>query len=797
MEVKDKLVTLESLKYIYDLLTSVNDETNLSIQELTERVNAVLNSDDDTLDQMSEIIAYIKSNKELIDAVTTSKVNVADIINNLTTNIANKPLSAAQGVALKSAIDALGEIVEQMPGCYVVNATPSGDGYIVDRTTSEIRGAVDAGNDVRIHDIQSGMYHHITKSDMLSAQFFGIEYDSIGATYVVAYLVSNNNTAIKDTIQIPSGADITELVMETLDQAKASGEFDGTPGADGGYYTIDLEQLSSQNVKISFTPSRDGMPSILPEVITLPQGPQGDPGTSPTVSVSAITGGHRITITDANGTKTIDVMDGEDGDPGKAGNGIKSAVLNADYTLTLTFDDGTSYTTPSIRGTNGADGRGIKSIAKTSGTGAAGTTDTYTITYTDNTTSTFTVYNGKNGANGSPGANGYTPVKGVDYWTDADKAEIASEVFAEMDEAGYVSVAQGVSNAGKVLMVDANGNLTLTDVPEMGVSGDIVGVVSQNKEIVLTGVLPEGVYTLKYQAEDGTMYDAGSINLESEQVVPITLHSGKIDYNNGGAIVASDTYLYTDFIEKGNNKAYKVSLVGEGSCLSIKVVYYDANGDYLSTSENNYPEVTNAVTTGTWSVPLIEGAAKFRLRIYHRSADYVAMTMENFVLTQYTIKYTNVLATSTDADGSIYQGKGYVDGYRLGSYSGNAGVGGLTATANHFTSGFIPYTNEQAKNTIPFYIKGVTLDIVNLPQYIRYALTIPGSADWFGVGDITDMTNSNQFTITQLGDKYYMFKPNGNVYTYQAWNTKNTTHIRFTLPGSGEGVIITVDEPIG
>ncbi|MBR0406756.1 MAG: hypothetical protein IJI53_01850 [Clostridia bacterium] len=40
-------------------------------------------------------------------------------------------------------------------------------------------------------------------------------------------------------------------------------------------------------------------------------------------------------------------------------NGIASAVMNADYTLTLTFTDGTAYTTPSIRGVSGADGQGV------------------------------------------------------------------------------------------------------------------------------------------------------------------------------------------------------------------------------------------------------------------------------------------------------------------------------------------------------------------------------------------------------------------------------------------------------
>ncbi len=41
---------------------------------------------------------------------------------------------------------------------------------------------------------------------------------------------------------------------------------------------------------------------------------------------------------------------------GDNGNGISSAVLNGDYTLTLTFTDGTTYTTPSIRGEKGEQG---------------------------------------------------------------------------------------------------------------------------------------------------------------------------------------------------------------------------------------------------------------------------------------------------------------------------------------------------------------------------------------------------------------------------------------------------------
>lgn len=90
---------------------NTNAEAHNDIRELivglTNRLNTLADSDDTTLDQLSEIVAYIKNNKSLIDGITTSKVNVADIINNLTTNASNKPLSAAQGVVLKALIDAI------------------------------------------------------------------------------------------------------------------------------------------------------------------------------------------------------------------------------------------------------------------------------------------------------------------------------------------------------------------------------------------------------------------------------------------------------------------------------------------------------------------------------------------------------------------------------------------------------------------------------------------------------------------------------------------------------------------
>ncbi len=84
-----------------------HNDIRVVIQGLSDRINALHDCDDTTLDQTKEIVAYIKANRSVIESVTTSKVNVADIIDNLTTNVSNKPLSARQGVELKKLVDAI------------------------------------------------------------------------------------------------------------------------------------------------------------------------------------------------------------------------------------------------------------------------------------------------------------------------------------------------------------------------------------------------------------------------------------------------------------------------------------------------------------------------------------------------------------------------------------------------------------------------------------------------------------------------------------------------------------------
>lgn len=187
----------------------------------------------------------------------------------------------------------------------------------------------------------------------------------------------------------------------------------GVSGATGGYYTPSVEQTDETTMQVSFSPSKDDMGAVEPVNVTLPRGrdgadgspgKDGEPGkdgVSPTASVQQTETGATITVTDSTGTTTATVQNGRDGDPGADGKD----------------------------GEPGADGFSptVSTEAISEGT---------RVTITDSTgQKSFDVMNGKNGADGAEGpagADGKTPVKGVDYYTEADKEEMVQAVIAAL-----------------------------------------------------------------------------------------------------------------------------------------------------------------------------------------------------------------------------------------------------------------------------------------------------------------------------------------------------------------------------
>ena len=73
---------------------------------------------------------------------------------------------------------------------------------------------------------------------------------------------------------------------------------------------------------------------------------------------------------------------------------------------------------------------------------------------------------------------GETPQKGVDYWTETEKAELIDEVLAALGT-------------------------------------PIFGRVDEDNHIILTGALPDGIYTLKYEDGNGNLTEIGTLTHSS------------------------------------------------------------------------------------------------------------------------------------------------------------------------------------------------------------------------------------------------------------------------------------------
>jgi len=145
---------------------------------------------------------------------------------------------------------------------------------------------------------------------------------------------------------------------------------DGTDGSDGiGITSITQNQDGTLSINLEdgtsyVTEPLKGETGAQGE--TGPQGPQGEKGDAFTYAdftpaqLEALTGPQGETGPQGpqgpKGDTGATGATGATGPTGATGNGISSAVLNADYTLTLTFTDGTSYTTSSIRGAKGEKG---------------------------------------------------------------------------------------------------------------------------------------------------------------------------------------------------------------------------------------------------------------------------------------------------------------------------------------------------------------------------------------------------------------------------------------------------------
>lgn len=223
----------------------------------------------------------------------------------------------------------------------------------------------------------------------------------------------------------------------------------GEDGEDGYTPQKGVDYFDGKDGEDGYTPVKgkdyfDGNPGYTP--VKGKDYYDGMDGISPTVEVTPITDGHRVTITDAYGSKSFDVMNGEDGEltgdiPAGADGGYYTPAVSSAGLLSWTPSKSDMPAVPSadikgpkgdagytpVKGKDYFDGENGTSVTVKSVNTSSADGGSNVVTFSDGKTLTV-----KNGSKGSPGTNGTTPVKGTDYWTAADRQSMVNDVLAAL-----------------------------------------------------------------------------------------------------------------------------------------------------------------------------------------------------------------------------------------------------------------------------------------------------------------------------------------------------------------------------
>ena len=203
-------------------------------------------------------------------------------------------------------------------------------------------------------------------------------------------------------------------------------------------------ELNTQMYISSGMKCRDAILGRYPDIITqlLNRMDSVEAVFAPTVEITEIEGGHHLKMVDVNGTYEFDVMDGAKGDKGDAFTysdftAEQLAALKGEKGDAFTYSDFTAEQLAALKGEKGDTGSGLRILgyyetltALESSVTNPSVGDAYGIGSSE--PYNIYIYTGINGwvnngaLQGAKGEDGHTPEKGIDYFTDADKQEIAT-----------------------------------------------------------------------------------------------------------------------------------------------------------------------------------------------------------------------------------------------------------------------------------------------------------------------------------------------------------------------------------
>jgi hypothetical protein len=120
-----------------------------------------------------------------------------------------------------------------------------------------------------------------------------------------------------------------------------------------------------------------------------------------------------------------------------------------------------------------------------------------------------------------------------------------------------------VANIGKILIVGADGNVTLGNMPISG-DGDIVGTIGDDNTIILSGEVPNGTYIFKYENADGTYSEIGTLAVGGvvEYLIKSNLTNCTGANDNADVIEKNGTVTLTFTANKGYILPEKVTVNG-------------------------------------------------------------------------------------------------------------------------------------------------------------------------------------------------------------------------------------------